>query len=158
CVERSSSVYDTDPVGEVPGQSPFLNACLSVRTALEPLALLDLAKRTERALGRAEGGPRHGPRPIDIDILMLGDEELAHERLRLPHEELLRRRFVLIPALELDFSMRTPAGERLADALAALGLDEGVRYAGPPLAVGGGVAMTSANGGAHAQSAASRQL
>ncbi|MHB8491490.1 MAG: 2-amino-4-hydroxy-6-hydroxymethyldihydropteridine diphosphokinase [Solirubrobacteraceae bacterium] len=132
-VDRSSSVYDTDPVGEVPDQGAFLNACLGVRTALEPLALLDVAKRLERELGRQEGGPRHGPRPIDIDILMLGEVELAHERMRLPHEELLHRRFVLIPALELEFAMCTPAGERLSDALAALPFDEGVRFAGPPL-------------------------
>ena len=53
--------------------------------------------------------------------------------MRLPHEQLLSRRFVLIPALELDFALRAPSGERLADALAALPLDEGVRWAGPPL-------------------------
>ncbi len=76
---------------------------------------------------------RHGPRAIDIDVLLLGELELAEERMRLPHEQLLSRRFVLIPALELDFDLAVPGGTRLADALAALALDEGVRWAGPPL-------------------------
>jgi 2-amino-4-hydroxy-6-hydroxymethyldihydropteridine diphosphokinase len=132
-----SSVYDTDPVGEVPDQESFLNACLRVETKLEPLELLDAVKRLERELGREDGGVRHGPRAIDIDILLLGDIVLAHERMTLPHEQLLRRRFVLIPALELDFQLATPGGASLSDALAALGVGgtsiEGVRWAGPPL-------------------------
>lgn len=128
-----SSLYDTDPVGEVLDQPSFLNACLLIRTALEPLALLDAVKAIERDLGRAATGVRHGPRPIDIDVLLLGERRLVHERMTLPHRELLTRRFVLIPALELDFEMRAPDGTRLSDALAALGLQEGVRWAGPPL-------------------------
>jgi 2-amino-4-hydroxy-6-hydroxymethyldihydropteridine diphosphokinase len=129
----SSSTYDTDPVGEVLDQPPFLNACLSIRTALEPLALLEVVKRLESELGRDRPAVRHGPRTIDIDILLLGPLELAHERMSLPHGQLLSRRFVLIPALELDFELRTPDGRRLADALAALPSHEGVRWAGPPL-------------------------
>lgn len=136
-VLASSSVYDTDPVGEFLNQPSFLNACVRVRTALEPLALLDTVKDIERRLGRAASGRRHGPRAIDIDLLLLGDVRLADERLRLPHEQVLSRRFVLIPALELDPDLTTPDGRRLADALAALPLDEGVRWAGPPLDVGG---------------------
>jgi 2-amino-4-hydroxy-6-hydroxymethyldihydropteridine diphosphokinase len=132
-VLASSSTYDTDPVGEVLEQPSFLNACLLVETVLEPLALLDTAKRLERELGRGEAAGRHGPRAIDIDVLLLGGLELRHERMSLPHEQLLSRRFVLIPALELDFELRTPDGRRLADALAALPPQEGVRWAGPPL-------------------------
>jgi 2-amino-4-hydroxy-6-hydroxymethyldihydropteridine diphosphokinase len=131
-VLASSSTYDTDPVGELPDQRSFLNACLRVQTGLEPLALLDAVKELELKLGR-EAGPRHGPRAIDIDVLLLGELELSHERMTLPHPELLRRRFVLVPALELDFELRTPQGRRLADALAALPPNEGVRWAGPPL-------------------------
>ncbi|MGN6372959.1 MAG: 2-amino-4-hydroxy-6-hydroxymethyldihydropteridine diphosphokinase [Solirubrobacteraceae bacterium] len=133
-VLRASSVYDTDPVGEVLDQPSFLNACITVQTTLDPLELLDAVKRVERELGRTEGGVRHGPRAIDIDVLLLGDIELAHERMTLPHEQVLSRRFVLIPALELDFELTTPDGRRLSDALAVLPLDEGVRWAGPPLA------------------------
>jgi 2-amino-4-hydroxy-6-hydroxymethyldihydropteridine diphosphokinase len=134
-VLASSSVYDTDPVGEVLDQPSFLNACLLVRTALEPLELLDAVKALESRLGRAGGGRRHGPRAIDIDLLLLGDVELAHERLTLPHEQVLTRRFVLIPALEIDAELAVPDGRRLADALAALPPQEGVRWAGPPLRV-----------------------
>ena len=74
-------------------------------------------------------------RPIDVDVLLLGDVELATARLTLPHREVLSRRFVLIGLLELEFELATPAGERLSDALAALPVDEGVRRAGPPLAI-----------------------
>jgi 2-amino-4-hydroxy-6-hydroxymethyldihydropteridine diphosphokinase len=129
----ASSTYDTDPVGEVLDQPSFLNACVSIETALQPLALLDAAKSIEHRLGRREGGVRHGPRAIDVDVLLLGDVELEHERMTLPHEQLLSRRFVLIPALELDFELAVPDGRRLSDALAAMALGEGVRWAGPPL-------------------------
>jgi 2-amino-4-hydroxy-6-hydroxymethyldihydropteridine diphosphokinase len=130
----SSSTYDTDPVGEVLEQPSFLNACVRVETELEPLELLDAVKRLEHELGRSSGGERHGPRAIDIDVLLLGDLELADERMTLPHEQLLNRRFVLIPALELDFETAVPDGRRLSDALAVLPLlEEGVRWAGPPL-------------------------
>jgi 2-amino-4-hydroxy-6-hydroxymethyldihydropteridine diphosphokinase len=134
-VLASSSTYDTDPVGELLDQADFLNACLRVRTALSPEELLRAAKAVERELGRRPGGPRHGPRPIDVDVLLLGAVEHASEHLRLPHEQVLARRFVLIPLLELDFDLRTPSGERLADALAALPVDEGVRRAGPHLRI-----------------------
>ncbi len=133
-VTACSSSYDTDPVGEVVDQPSFLNACVRIQTALEPLQLLDAVKSLERELGRRAGEVRHGPRAIDIDVLLLGEVELSHPRMTLPHEQLLSRRFVLIPALELDFGLRTPDGSPLADALARLPLDEGVRWAGPPLA------------------------
>ena len=135
-VLASSSTYDTDPVGEILEQPAFLNACVRVRTALDPEGLLDACKAIERELGRAAGGPRHGPRPIDVDVLLLGALEHGSERLTLPHEQVLARRFVLIPLLELDFELRTPAGKRLSDALAVLPVDEGVRRAGPPLECG----------------------
>jgi 2-amino-4-hydroxy-6-hydroxymethyldihydropteridine diphosphokinase len=128
-----SSTYDTDPVGAVLEQPNFLNACARVRTALAPLELLDTIKALERELGRRRAEIRHGPRAIDIDILLLGGLELRNERMSLPHEQLMNRRFVLIPALELDFDLRAPGGRSLAEALAALPLEEGVRWAGPPL-------------------------
>jgi len=136
-VLAASSTYDTDPVGEVLEQPSFLNACALISTALEPLELLDAVKGLERELGRAAGGPRHGPRAIDIDVLLLGTLQLRHERMSLPHEQLLARRFVLVPALELDSELAAPDGTRLADALLSLGVDEGegVRWAGPPLRV-----------------------
>ncbi len=134
-VLASSSVYDTEPVGLVPDQPEFLNACVRIRTALEPLELLDACKEVERRVGRAVGGVRHGPRVIDVDVLLLGDVEFASERLTLPHPEVSSRRFVLVPLLELDPEMTLPGdGRRLAEALSALtGGAQEVRRAGPPL-------------------------
>jgi 2-amino-4-hydroxy-6-hydroxymethyldihydropteridine diphosphokinase len=132
-VLASSSTYDTDPVGEIRDQPAFLNAALRIETALEPIELLELCKALERDLGRQPDGVRHGPRLIDVDVLLLGELEYSSERLHVPHPQVLERRFVLIPLLELDFELCTPAGNRLADALAVLSFDEGVRRAGPKL-------------------------
>jgi len=132
-VLASSSVYDTEPVGLVLDQPTFLNACLRVSTALDPEAMLDVCKEVERVVGRAAGSVRHGPRVIDVDLLLLGDLVYSSSRLSLPHREVLSRRFVLVPLLELDPQLAVPSGERLADALAALGPGQDVRRAGPPL-------------------------
>jgi 2-amino-4-hydroxy-6-hydroxymethyldihydropteridine diphosphokinase len=140
-VLASSSTYDTEPVGLVLDQPEFLNACIRIRTALEPEALLDACKAVERELGRQAGGVRHGPRPIDVDLLLLGDETFRSERLSLPHEQVASRRFVLVPLLELAPELVIPGGGgRAADALAALGQEGDVRRAGPPLAVDAGAA------------------
>jgi 2-amino-4-hydroxy-6-hydroxymethyldihydropteridine diphosphokinase len=132
-VLASSAVYETEPVGEVLDQREFLNACLRVRTELGAEELLGACKAVERELGREPGGPRHGPRPIDVDVLLLGDVEHRSERLTLPHPEVRSRRFVLVPLLELDPDLRTPEGA-LADALRELEPGQDVRRAGPPLA------------------------
>ncbi len=132
-VLASSSTYETEPVGEILDQPDFLNACLRIATALEPEPLLDACKAVERELGREGGGVRHAPRPIDVDLLLLGDLTYASERLRLPHAEVTSRRFVLIPLLELDPRLATPGGRPLADALAQLDAAVRVRLAGPPL-------------------------
>ncbi|HEX5622263.1 MAG TPA: 2-amino-4-hydroxy-6-hydroxymethyldihydropteridine diphosphokinase [Solirubrobacteraceae bacterium] len=134
-VLASSSVYETEPVGEVLDQREFFNACVKIETPLAPDGLLDACKAVERALGRVPGGIRHGPRPIDVDVLLLGDLRHDSERLRLPHREVLTRRFVLVPLLELDPDLEVPGGGRAADALAALGPGQDVRLAGPPLDV-----------------------
>jgi 2-amino-4-hydroxy-6-hydroxymethyldihydropteridine diphosphokinase len=131
----SSSVYDTEPVGEVLDQPDFLNAVVRVETELGPEALLDACKAVERELGRVAGGVRHGPRPIDVDVLLLGDVAYASERLTLPHAEVTARRFVLVPLLELDPEVALPDGSRAAAALEALGEGAAVRRSGPPLAV-----------------------
>jgi 2-amino-4-hydroxy-6-hydroxymethyldihydropteridine diphosphokinase len=132
-VLASSSTYETEPVGEILDQPDFLNACLRIATAHDPEGLLDACKAVERELGRASGGVRHAPRPIDVDVLLLGDLVHASERLRLPHAEVTSRRFVLVPLLELDPELALPDGTRLSAALSEL--DPGVRVlrAGPPL-------------------------
>ena len=119
-VLTSSSVYETEPVGEVLEQRDFYNACVRIETPLDPEPLLDACKAVERALGRAAGGVRHGPRPIDVDVLLLGDRELRTERLTLPHPELRTRRFVVEPLLELDPELRLPGGPALRELLPAV--------------------------------------
>ena len=132
-VLASSSTYETEPVGEILDQPDFLNACLRIATALDPEGLLDACKAVERELGREGGGVRHAPRPIDVDLLLLGDLTYVSERLRLPHAEVTSRRFVLVPLLELDPQLVTPDGRPLADALARLDPAVRVRRVGQPL-------------------------
>lgn len=119
-VVASSSVYETAPQGEVIDQPDFLNACLAIHTELEPEALLAACKAVERELGRAPGGARHGPRPIDVDLLLLGGLEKRSEGLVLPHPEITSRRFVLEPLLELDPELELPDGTPLAPRLGAV--------------------------------------
>jgi len=138
-VLASSSVYETEPVGEVLDQRSFYNACVRIETAFGPEELLDACKAVERAFGRIQAGEegyvKHGPRAIDVDLLLLDELRYSSERLTLPHREVTTRRFVLVPLLELDPELALPGDGRLADALAAIeGQD--VRRAGPPLEVG----------------------
>ena len=131
-VLASSSVYETEPVGEVLDQPAFLNAAVAVRTELDPDAVLDACKAIERDLGRKAGARRHAPRMIDVDLLLFGTTPYVSERLRLPHGEVTSRRFVLIPLLELDPDLRTPDGASLRDALDALPESGWVRpHSGP---------------------------
>ena len=118
-----SSVYETAPQGEVLDQPDFLNAVVEVETDLGPEELLDLCKDVERKLGRDFGQVRHGPRVVDVDLLMLDDIEHRSERLTLPHPEVRTRRFVLEPLVELG----VPG---LEDALAAVA-DQPVVRVGP---------------------------
>ena len=122
-IRAVSSFYRTAPWGVV-DQPDYANACAIGATRLAPLELLDAVKRIERDLGRVET-IRWGPRVIDIDILFYGEEALSDPRLVLPHRELLRRAFVLVPLAEIAPD-RVIAGVRVADAARALG-DEGVR-------------------------------
>jgi 2-amino-4-hydroxy-6-hydroxymethyldihydropteridine diphosphokinase len=131
-VEAVSSLYETEPVGEILDQPDFLNAAVRVSTALGPEELLELCKAIEAEQGRVLGGPRHGPRLIDIDLLLLGDLQLSTERITLPHPEVTSRRFVLAPLLELDPELALPNGTKLRAALDALGPGQRVTLAGPP--------------------------
>ncbi len=131
-VLASSAVYETEPVGEVLDQREFLNACLRVVTGHTAEALLDACKGVEQVLGRRPG-IRHGPRSIDVDLLLLGDERLITPRLALPHPDIASRRFVLVPLLELEPGIAIPGAGTAAAALAALGPGQEVRRAGDPL-------------------------
>jgi 2-amino-4-hydroxy-6-hydroxymethyldihydropteridine diphosphokinase len=114
-------------------QPPFLNVCLRVETSLSAEALLDACQAVERAQGRVLAGEagyvRHGPRPIDVDVLLYGDSSFASERLVVPHPALRERRFVLVPLSELGVPWAPSA-------LEALGPGDGVSRVGPPLDVG----------------------
>ncbi len=131
-VLASSSVYETEPVGLVTDQRDFLNACLRVSTALAPEPLLDTCKLVERELGRRRS-TRHGPREIDVDLLLLDRVTLSSERLVLPHPSILERRFVLVPLLELEPTLTLPDGTRLKEAVEALAPGQAVRRVGPVL-------------------------
>lgn len=124
-VLASSSLYETEPMGDVTDQPEFLNACLRVETELAPLELLAVCKAVERDRGRAAAGEpgyvRHGPRPLDVDVLLVGDTVLEHDRLTLPHPEAGSRRFVLVPLLELAPELVIPGRGRAQDLLDALG-------------------------------------
>jgi 2-amino-4-hydroxy-6-hydroxymethyldihydropteridine diphosphokinase len=130
-VEAVSSTYVTEPVGEILDQPDFLNAAIRIRTDLEPEELLDVCKAVEAERGRAFDLPRHSPRPLDVDLLLLGDLELSTDRLTLPHREVSSRRFVLAPLLELDPELALPDGTRLADALGSLPSGQRAERVGP---------------------------
>jgi 2-amino-4-hydroxy-6-hydroxymethyldihydropteridine diphosphokinase len=132
-VEAVSSAYETEPVGEILDQPDFLNAVIAIETDLEPEDLLDVCKAVEVERGRDLEAVRHSPRPLDVDLLLLGEIELSTDRLTLPHREVTSRRFVLAPLLELDPGLRLPDGTELRDALAALRGERVVRL-GPLLA------------------------
>jgi 2-amino-4-hydroxy-6-hydroxymethyldihydropteridine diphosphokinase len=129
-VEVVSSIYETEPVGEVLDQPDFLNAVVRFRAAVEPEEMLNICKAIEALRGRAPEAPRHGPRPVDLDLLLFGDLEMRTPRLTLPHPEVTSRRFVLAPLLELDPDLTLPDGTRLADALTTLGSGQRVEQLG----------------------------
>jgi 2-amino-4-hydroxy-6-hydroxymethyldihydropteridine diphosphokinase len=106
-VLRVSSLRETDPVG-YEDQPRFLNGAAELETTLPPRALLELLLAVERELGRRRDGPRWGPRVIDLDLLLYGQEIVDEPGLRVPHPRLAERRFVLEPLAELDPELSVP--------------------------------------------------
>ena len=113
-VHKVSRLYESAPVGPQ-GQPWFANAVIELGTSSSPRELLGAAKRTESEMGR-EKTERWGPRLIDIDLLLYGDEEIRELDLVVPHRELMNRRFVLVPLIELlpDGPLRDRMQEREA--------------------------------------------
>lgn len=124
-VEAVSALYETDPVGPQ-DQPAYYNAACRAVTRLTPRALLERVKAVERALGR-QAGPRWGPRLIDIDILLYGEELVDEDGLRIPHPELARRAFVLGPLVEVAAGVVHPELRATIDQLAGAVDSAGVR-------------------------------
>jgi 2-amino-4-hydroxy-6-hydroxymethyldihydropteridine diphosphokinase len=124
-VVARSSLYETDPVGSCE-QGAFLNAVVALETKLEPLLLLHALLAIERELGRNRShGVLKGPRTLDLDLLLVGDQIVAGEELTLPHPALADRRFVLAPFAEIAPLVRPPqSAQTIAELLARLP-DEG---------------------------------
>ncbi len=95
-----SPVYETEPVGGPPGQPPYLNLVVELATERSPRELLELARRLEAA-GQRERAERHGPRTLDVDVLLVGDLAVAEPDLVVPHPRMHERRFVLAPLADL---------------------------------------------------------
>ncbi len=118
-VTAVSTFLDTAPVGIV-DQPRFLNAAAAVETDLGARELLDGLLGIERRLGRNRAGPRFGPRTIDLDLLLYGDEQIDEPGLQVPHPRLHERLFALEPLAELDPDLVVPGRGRLADLVAGL--------------------------------------
>lgn len=117
-----SSFYETAPWGKE-DQDPFINACAIGQTSLTPHEVLRACKAIEVQLGRTPG-ERWGPRLIDVDLLYLGDEEISTIALTVPHPELLKRAFVLVPLAEIAGEEEL-AGQSISAALDAFDLGDG---------------------------------
>jgi 2-amino-4-hydroxy-6-hydroxymethyldihydropteridine diphosphokinase len=113
-----SQLRETDPVGVV-DQPPFLNGAVAIETALAPRDLLDLLLEIERSLGRVRE-KRWGPRTIDLDLLVYGNEVVAEPGLRVPHPHLHERRFALEPLAELAPELDVPGRGQVSALLTAL--------------------------------------
>ena len=134
---KSSSIYETAPWGFT-DQPDFLNCVLEIETRLSPLALLGQAKEVEQEVGRRPSW-RYGPRLIDVDILLYGNEtlQLARPDLQIPHPRMDRRAFVMIPLAELAGELTHPTLHRTISEIAEeVEGREGVRIWGPPLSSG----------------------
>ena len=118
-VEAVSSLRETDPVG-YEDQPKFLNGAAALRTELAPRALLRRLQEIELELGRDRSGLRFGPRTIDLDVLLYGDERIEEPGLEIPHPRLAERRFVLEPLAELDATIDVPGRGSVQALLAGL--------------------------------------
>lgn len=105
-IRKTSSVYETDPIGN-PDQPPFLNLVVLIETDLKPLPLLDYLLDIERTLGR-ERNEKWAPRTIDLDILLYDELIVNSDRLILPHPRMHQRRFVLVPLAQINPNLVHP--------------------------------------------------
>jgi 2-amino-4-hydroxy-6-hydroxymethyldihydropteridine diphosphokinase len=118
-VRDVSGFYRTAPLGP-PGQPDYCNAVCEIETALEPEALLDVLQHIEHAAGRIRAGERWGPRILDLDLLHMEGRTSNTPRLKLPHPELQRRAFVLVPLAEITPELEIPGRGRVRDLVQAV--------------------------------------
>ena len=129
---RSSSIYETVPWGYI-SQPNFLNCVLEMGTTLPPGRLLELVQGVEQDLGR-EWSPRYGPRLIDVDILLWGNEIIDEPGLQVPHPRLHQRAFVLVPLAELAPGLTHPdSGLTIGQLAEMVNGKDGVTPWGPPI-------------------------
>jgi 2-amino-4-hydroxy-6-hydroxymethyldihydropteridine diphosphokinase len=114
-----STFRETEPVGVV-DQPSFVNGALALETGLSPRELLDALLRVERELGRVRDGERWGPRMIDLDLLVYGDEVVDEPGLSVPHPRLHERRFALEPLAEIEPELEVPGCGNVSELLAEL--------------------------------------
>lgn len=108
-----SPVYETEPVGGPEGQPPYLNLVVELDTELSPRQLLTLAQQLESAAGRVRA-ERHGPRTLDVDVLLVDDVFVDDPDLTVPHPRMTERRFVMAPLADLAPDLLTPGWEETA--------------------------------------------
>lgn len=109
-LKNCSSIYETEPVG-VKEQPRFLNMVVELDSSLSPRELFQHLKNIEQLLGRTKS-ERWGPREIDLDLLYYGDEVMNESELRLPHPEIAKRRFVLVPMKDIAAEFLDPLHKR----------------------------------------------
>jgi len=122
-VSQVSSFYRTPPWGDVQ-QDDFVNAVLQIETSLDPLDLLQCMQSIENDMGRQRSGNRWGPRLIDIDLLLFGDQIINGKALRVPHPHMHERAFVLLPLAELDEELEIRGHGTVGSLLAHLDCSE----------------------------------
>ena len=123
----TSSLYRTPPLGPQ-DQPDYLNAVVALDTDLSAENLLDHTQKIELEHGRVRKDERWGPRTLDLDILLFGDEIINTERLTVPHYDMKNRQFMLYPLAEIAPELRFPSGESLQSVMTQLGAEPLTRW------------------------------
>jgi len=122
-VSQVSSFYRTPPWGDEQ-QDDFVNAVVQIETSLEPLNLLQSMQAIENVMGRQRSGSRWGPRLIDVDLLLFGNQTVNETALLVPHPHMHERAFVLLPLAELDEELDIPGHGMVGSLLSRLDCSE----------------------------------
>ncbi len=118
-VTAASSLYSSKPMGPA-DQPDYINAVVEITTTLDPITLLDTTQAIELKHGRERKAERWGPRTLDLDILLYGNETISQERLTVPHYGMKEREFVLYPLAEIAPDLTLPDSSSLQSLLAAV--------------------------------------